>query len=645
MKLSLHANRVKHVAFRGLALSSLVILAACSTTPGPSTEERQPRQPSTSLTDLPLDTERPIDELAAELPGDHDTTSLIELNLAPVGEYAYALELAKIFYLRREPEKTARLLSTIPFNRLQPMQQRDYALLAAKTELSLFNSREALSWLAGDHTHLFDALTLRQQIEVSLLRAQAFSLANQPLAAARERIFIHPMLSGEEQISNIEAIWMELQYAEPEAIERLALVQTAPDYSGWLQLASLYHQHQDDLDTLMRQIARWQATHPQHPAAKQLPVSLLTLSQSLATRPRHIAVILPQSGSLGPAGEAIIDGFMAGYFTAKNEGREVPEIRFYDEASAPLNLSRLVREAIEDGADMIVGPLNRPSVDQIEELRRLPIPILALNRTDGRLEPNPQVTQFALAPEDEARQVAQHAWQQGHRVAAVIVPEGDWGRRVAESFRMEWRSLGGEMVARQEIRPRDDGFRYLAQVKELLSIDESERRAREINALIPGINVQAEPRRRRDVDLIFMAVQPEQARQLRPLLNYQYAEDLPIMSISSIVAAEETARNTDLNGIRFLEIPWQLSSYPQQAELRELSAGQYERYTRLYAMGLDAYNLVPRLHYLQQDPNASYTGVTGTLSLAPNGQLNRRLRWAEFMGGRVVATPEAEPAS
>ncbi|WLD58966.1 penicillin-binding protein activator [Salinispirillum sp. LH 10-3-1] len=644
MKLTLRAQLVKSIANKALTLGCLVVLAACSTTPGPATEDRQPASPSTSLTDLPLDTERPIDELAAELPSDYDRSSLIELDLAPIGEHAYALELAKIFYLRREPEKTARLLSTIPFNRLQPIQQRDYALLAAKTELSLFNSREALSWLAGDHTHLFDDLSLPQQIEVSLLRAQAFSLANQPISAARERIFIHTMLSDEQQVSNVEAIWLELQYAEPAAIERLALIQTAPDYSGWLQLASLYHEHQDDLDTLMRQIARWQAMNPQHPAARQLPVSLLTLSQSLATRPQNIAVILPQSGSLGAAGEAIIDGFMAGYFTAKNEGRDVPELRFYDEASSPLNLSRLIREAIEDGADMIVGPLNRPSVDQIEELRRLPIPILALNRTDGRIEPNVQITQFALAPEDEARQVAQQAWQQGHRVAAVIVPEGDWGRRVSEAFRMEWRSLGGEMVARQEIRPRDDGFRYLAQVKELLSIDESERRAREINALIPG-NVQADPRRRRDVDLIFMAVQPEQARQLRPLLNYQYAEDLPIMSISSIVAAGDTSRNSDLNGIRFLEIPWQLNTYPQQAALRELSPDQYERYTRLYAMGLDAYNLVPRLRYLQQDPSASYQGVTGTISLAPNGQLNRRLRWAEFIGGRVVATPEPEPTS
>lgn len=644
MKLTLRAQLVKSIAFKSLALSSLVFLAACSTTPSTTTDDRPASGQDTSVADLPLDTERSIEELATELPGDYDRTTLIELDLAPIGEHAYALELAKIFYLRREPEKTARLLSTIPFNRLQASQQRDYALLAAKTELALFNSRDALSWLAGDHTHLFDTLSLPQQIEVSMLRAQAFSLANQPVAAARERIFIHPMLNPEEQTSNIEAIWLELQYAEPEAIERLALIQTAPDYSGWLQLANLYHQHQDDLDTLMRQIARWQAMNPQHPAARQLPVSLLSLSQSLATRPQHIAIILPQSGNLGAAGEAIIDGFMAGYFAAKNEGRDVPELRFYDEASSPLNMSRLIRAAIEDGADMIVGPLNRPSVDQIEELRRLPIPVLALNRTDSRIEPNEQVTQFALAPEDEARQVAQQAWQQGYRVAAVIVPEGDWGRRVAEAFRIEWREMGGETVARQEIRPRDDGFRYLAQVKELLNIDESEQRAREINALIPG-NVQADPRRRRDVDLIFMAVQPEQARQLRPLLNYQYAEDLPIMSISSIVAAGDTSRNSDLNGIRFLEIPWQLNTYPQQEVLRELSPDHYERYTRLYAMGLDAYNLVPRLRYLQQDPNASYQGVTGTISLDPNGQLSRRLRWAEFIGGRVVATPEPEPTS
>src|SRR5690554_3095688 len=155
MKLTLRAQLVKSIAFKSLALSSLVFLAACSTTPSTTTDDRPASGQDTSVADLPLDTERSIEELATELPGDYDRTTLIEMDLAPIGEHAYALELAKIFYLRREPEKTARLLSTIPFNRLQASQQRDYALLAAKTELALFNSRDALSWLAGDNTHLF----------------------------------------------------------------------------------------------------------------------------------------------------------------------------------------------------------------------------------------------------------------------------------------------------------------------------------------------------------------------------------------------------------------------------------------------------------------------------------------------------------
>ncbi|MFC3852384.1 penicillin-binding protein activator [Salinispirillum marinum] len=644
---------------RGLALFCLVLLGACSTTPSTdsATTGTAPSAPTeeASVPDLPLDTERPIDELAQELPSDYEQSTLFELNLTPDSEYAYSLELAKIFYLRREPEQATRLLSTIPFNELDPSAQRDYAVVAAKSELALFNSRAALGWLTGEQAALFDGLPIPQQIELGLLRAQAYSLGNQPVAAARERIYLHPLLDPEQRSANIEAIWLEMQFAEPAAIERLGLLNTSPDYTGWVELAGLYHQHQDDLETLMRQIARWQAQNPQHPAARQLPVSLLSLSQSVATRPDHIAVILPQSGPLSPAGEAIMDGFMAAYFSAKNEGRSVPELSFYDEASVN-DVTELISQAIEDGADLIVGPLNRPAVETVEQYNFSPIPILALNRTDNRTQPNPQVIQFALAPEDEAQQAAQQAFQQGHRVAAIIVPEGDWGRRVAESFRREWRALGGEMVARQDVRPRDDGFRYLAQVKELLNIDESEQRAREINAMIPG-NLQAEPRRRRDIDLIFMAVQPDQARQLRPLLNYQYAEDLPVMSISSIVATGNGQRNSDLDGVRFLEIPWQLSEHPLQDDLRALSPAQYERYARLYAMGLDAFNLVPRMRFLQQDPAASYQGVTGTITLAPNGQLNRRLRWAEFVNGRIMpldlgiedpigqANESSEPAS
>lgn len=631
------------MSLRLVALMTLLVLAACSTPP----VSEQPddtvdeRTAPDELDDLSIDTDRPIGELADELPEDRRDTTLIRLNRDPETTEGYTLELAKIFYLRGEPENTQRLLSLLDFDQLPESEQRDFVLLSAKMEQSLFNPQGSLAWLTGDQVHLFDRLTLPQQIELSLLRAQNYTLTGSPIAAARERIFIHPLLSEEQQDSNIQAIWMDLQQAEPEALSLLAEVQAAPDYTAWLQLAELYQQHRNNPMRLVGQIEIWQEANPHHAAARNLPESLARLTESVSSQPEQIALILPAEGTLSGPGQAVADGFLAGYFMALNQGQEVPELYFYDENGG--DVRQVLTEAVEAGADFVIGPLGRNQVIRVESVDDLPVSVLALNRTERTVISNDRVTQFALAPEDEARQVAQHAWQSGHRVAAAIRPTGSWGDRVAEAFREEWSQLGGELVRTEAIPAQDDGRRYLAQVRSLLDINQSEQRATNIRAVV-GTSVESEPRRRKDLDFIFMAVEPDQARQLRPLLDFQYAEDIPILATSSIVSTTNSGRDQDLTGIHVVEIPWRLENSSVQTELVALDMDQYDTYARMYAMGLDAWHLVPQLAYLESDPQARYRGHTGVLRLNEHGQIERELMWAEFINGRLAPLSRETPA-
>ena len=57
--------------------------------------------------------------------------------------------------------------------------------------------------------------------------------------------------------------------------------------------------------------------------------------------------------------------------------------------------------------------------------------------------------QFGLSPEDEAKQIAQRAWFDGHNKAAMIYPEGNWGKRVAAAFKQHWEQLGGRVASEQ----------------------------------------------------------------------------------------------------------------------------------------------------------------------------------------------------
>ena len=68
-------------------------------------------------------------------------------------------------------------------------------------------------------------------------------------------------------------------------------------------------------------------------------------------------------------------------------------------------------------------------------------------------------------------------------------------------------------------------------------------------------------------------------------------------------------------------------------EVETLWSGSLNAFIRLYAFGADAYSLVKQLGTLRAQHYAEFQGVTGTLSLNENNQINRRLMWAQFKKG------------
>jgi hypothetical protein len=68
---------------------------------------------------------------------------------------------------------------------------------------------------------------------------------------------------------------------------------------------------------------------------------------------------------------------------------------------------------------------------------------------------------------------------------------------------------------------------------------------------------------------------------------------------------------------------------------------------RLYAMGVDAYRLAPRLGQLKALPDNRVEGQSGSLGMNANQRVERQLPWAEFVGGQVNAcrTPALMPDS
>lgn len=514
----------------------------------------------------------------------------------------------------------------------RPLQEQDeIERLLLSLELSLAmqrvdEGRPLLQNLSGKMA----AANSEQEIRYSLLKAQYLEATGQFLAAARERDFQSAILSGEDAEQNHELIFQDLMRVPEEEFNRLSNMQMAPQFAQWLQLAQISRNPRLALDELLAEVKRWQKSHANHPAAQKLPGGLALLQDAANKRPSQIALLLPLSGPLAKTGMALRDGFMAAYYESLNKGFSVPRVQLYDSQRYP-DVFAAYAQAQADGAQWLVGPVTKPDVQTLSERDSLPLPTLALNYSDKVSTGPKNLYQFGLAAEDEAIQIADKAWADGKRAVLALLPQGNWGERIYAAFEKRWLELGGKIIDRRYYPNRPD---YNPDVRALLNINDSQQRYNNMRQILRQ-EVEFEPRRRDDADWVFLVAFPQQARQIKPTLAFNFAGDLPVYATSHLYSGEvQPNKDRDLNGIVFCDAPWllQYSLLAQQVE-KAVPGGQGS-YARLYAMGVDAFRLLPRLQQLELLPYSQVFGSTGALRLDAQRHIIRRTDCTQFVQGQ-----------
>lgn len=459
--------------------------------------------------------------------------------------------------------------------------------------------------------------------------------------AAQARINYSVQLTGQAKINNHDQIWFALQRLSPAELSKYLTEATNVNVMGWLKLALLNTNQPMSLDQQLSRLSSWRTRNPAHPAAITPPSALARLQSDALQKPEKVAVLLPLSGPLARSGEAIRDGIMASYFSAKRQGLFAPELLFMDSQTID-SLDSAYAEALLAGAKWVIGPVSKNNVQSLAQREALSLPTVALNYDN----PNALIDeyrapetlfQFGLAPEDEAQEIAERAWADGLRHALVMIPTGGWGERILEAFRLRWEELGGT-INEVHFYGKDN---LKADVGSLLNIDSSEQRHKRIRRFMSE-DLKFEPRRRQDADWVFIAADPATGRQVKPILAFNFAGDLPVYSTSRIYGGQPDSRDGDLSGVRFCDQPWVLD----QTELYQEVENSLERgqgpYIRLYALGADAYWLPARLNQIQESPGASLSGSTGTLKIDGARRLHRRGECAIFRNGAPVQMPRVE---
>ena len=490
--------------------------------------------------------------------------------------------------------------------------------------------KEVVSLLGGEQQLVYRQLRSRLLFDLAEYRASVQELLN---------ISKLEGLLPEDIISNQEALWLTLM--EIPLVELSNLSNSAKDRlsEGWYQLASLSKSNQTNLSRQLMAVEEWGALWPDHPASLNLPADLQLLKQLAEEQPQHIALILPLEGKLAKASEAIRDGFMSAYYQNTQQDGFTPLLSIFDSSNA--NVSILYNQAIEKGVELIIGPLQKEVITELVEDEELviDIPVLALNEINTIPLENSKIYQFGLTIEDEAIQIAEQAWRDGKRKAMVIAPQNAWGDRGVEAFTHAWTETGGELSYHYRYT---DQRSFSPLIKDAMHVVKSNERAKVIRNTL-GVRIEFEPRRREDIDFIFLVANAPNARQLNPTFAFHYAGDIPVYAVSNVYDGNQDFRlNRDMNGIRFTTLPWYFESrFAEKKEIDQFNS-KSNAYSRLYALGVDAFYIYPRLKQLATLSNTQYYGATGALSMNTANQIKRRQHWAEFKSGKAQPVGTAE---
>lgn len=426
------------------------------------------------------------------------------------------------------------------------------------------------------------------------------------------------------------SIWRNLQHLDTKQLELAATSAADAQWQDWLELALLTRA---PLAAQLQSLPLWVQSNPQHPAANPLPGGLAYLLDQAAAGQR-VALLLPLSDRLAPAGRAVRDGYLAAYYAARQEGGPQYDILVLDQDKYG-SANAAFDAAVAQGASIVVGPLSKEAVAELDSRAQRPIPVLALNRLEDSAAPPPgssALVQFALAPEDEASNIAALAFGQGARNALIIQPRGEWGTKVAQALTQRWRELGGTIIDSVIYSGRED---YSDSVKEGLGIPASEQRAQALRDVL-ATKIEFNARRRQDIDAVFLlSANSAEARSLKPLLAFHYAGSVPVYAISSIYSGFSDPRDRDLDGINFVEIPWLLDGNSGLKSAIAAGKTASDGYARLNALGADAFLVQSRFSQLQAGADALLQGNTGLLSMDPQLHIRRELVPTTFDAGAI----------
>lgn len=524
------------------------------------------------------------------------------------------------------------LLKKISRTPIDPTLNPQKLIVEAQLYLELNRPKTTISLLS--RVENVGMLPMPLQFAYYTTKIQAYLRNNQAAESTLTRMSFDSLIQDDTQrLQNENIIWNFLQNSSIQQLNTLQFKTANATKKAWIQLALITKKYLNNTTELVKQLGNWQAENPGHPANAILPEQNQLAALMNDTPPTQVALLIPLHGPYAKMGEAIRDGFMTAFYQNAGKLKTNPSIKFYDTAQTD-DINALYNQAIQEGADFVVGPLIKQNVNTMTD-HSAPVTTLLLNYSDEHPLPN-NFFEMGFSPQQAAIQAAKFAWQHNHQHILLIYPNDEKSIDTVDAFSKTWTTYGGKIAQRLILNTNQS---LATTIQAAMNITQSDARAKQLQDEL-NEKLKATPRPRKDIDAIFLIAPSAEARQILPLLHFYYAGNIPVYAIATIYSGYPSPTSDhDLNGVYFDDMPFIISAAPGIIQLRNkilsLWKTNYQANNRLYALGIDAYTLTLLLPHLRILPNIGMQGVTGTLFLQDQ-TIYQQLGWARFVAGRPV---------
>ncbi|WP_262368509.1 penicillin-binding protein activator [Marinomonas sp. IMCC 4694] len=531
---------------------------------------------------------------------------------------------AQVFYGQAEYQQALTTLTANVLPKTSSVQFEAY-LLAAASASELNYLADALHYVQSAEK-LAVARRSDNQNRLKLTQASIFEHVDDWLTVINLRMDLSFSLPLSEKQKNDAKLWLAIQSLTQNELEAL-FQQQKPLLNGWLSISEILRDPSLSIEQQLTMFSLWQTGNPNHPAAISPPHDFQVLSSVKDMAPQKMVLLLPMSGKLERASQAIVDGFFAAYYRQTSAR---PQVTVINTENYP-NIIEALAAANNRQPDIIIGPLQKNNVAQISRVV-LPYPVIALNQLDVNQHPK-NLYHFSLTAEDEIHELISFAKQEGANSAAILSTQDTWALKQSDEFRVAAETENVIITSNQSYANTPKGRQDA--IQKLLLVNESYGRKSLVETWT-DTKVDSVSRSRRDLDYVYFVGKLNDAKQIRPLLDFYFADTIPMLASSTLndSAPDNSINPSDIERILFTEAPALL---PTNTSLNELPSNQNSNILRrLQALGADAYLLANKHTLFTLLPSTKISANTGIITMDKTGVFHKRPEIMTYRKGNLV---------